>query len=260
MGTTNPSELGHDLAKGPPLSRKRGELERPRRFYKSVSVVRSDDGWAIALDGRAPKTPGGTLLVAPSGALAELVAGEWSAQLDHIEYAEMPATRMLHSAIDIVARSRSETEALIVRYAGSDLLCYLADGPESLIRRQQAAWGPIIDWARDDLGVKLIQTRGVVHQVQPAASLSIVERIAAEADVFSLTGMAFGVPLLGSSVLAMALRAGRIDAVEAHAASRVDECFQEERWGVDEEAAGRSAMLLRDTITLERWFAALRAN
>lgn len=242
------------------MSQKRGELERPRRFYKSVSVVRSEDGWAIALDGRTPKTPGGTLLLAPSGALAELVAGEWSAQLDHIEYAEMPATRMLHSAIDIVARSRPETEALIVRFAGSDLLCYLADSPESLIRRQQAAWGPIIDWARNDLGVELIQTRGIIHQTQPAASLSVVERIAAEADDFSLTGMAFGAPLLGSTVLTLALRMGRIDAVEAHAASRVEESFQEERWGVDEEAAGRSANILRDTIMLERWFAALRVN
>ncbi len=242
------------------MSQKRGEIERPRRFYKSVSVVQVVEGWGIALDGRTPKTPGGVLLVAPSEALAELVAGEWSAQQNHIEYAEMPATRMLHSAIDIVSRSRRETVELLVRYAGSDLLCYLAEGPESLVRRQQSAWAPIMAWAREELGIELIETKGIIHRTQPAESLAIVERIATEADDFSLTGLAFGVPLLGSTVLALALRMGRIDAVEAHAASRVEESFQEDRWGVDEEAAGRSALILKDAIMLERWFATLRVD
>ncbi|MEI9964917.1 MAG: hypothetical protein WDM92_09570 [Caulobacteraceae bacterium] len=40
--------------------------------------------------------------------------------------------------------------------------------------------------------------------------------------------------------------------------SRLDEAFQEERWGVDAEAAQRTAAMGAEAVMLERWFAALR--
>jgi chaperone required for assembly of F1-ATPase len=239
---------------------KRGEIQPPRKFYSVVTVAPAARGFAIHLDGRTPRTPGGAELCVPRRGLAQMVAAEWSAQGDHIEFAEMPATRLVNTTLDGMTDARAGAEASIVGYAGSDLLCYLADGPSSLVRRQTETWTPILDWARRDLGLDLVQTSGIVHTAQPGPALEAVATIAAGVDDFTLTGLAFAVSLFGSAVLALALRQGFLDAAGALDASRVEEAFQEARWGVDDEAAARTAGLSRDAAVLERWFAVLRES
>ena len=64
--------------------------------------------------------------------------------------------------------------------------------------------------------------------------------------------------MFGSAVLALALEAGWLSGEKTLAAARLDEAFQEEQWGVDAEAAQRTARLAQDAAMLERWFAALR--
>jgi chaperone required for assembly of F1-ATPase len=239
---------------------KRGEAQPPRKFYSTVAVAPSSSGFVIELDGRIPRTPGGGELAMPVRELAEMVATEWMAQGDFIAFAEMPATRLVNTVLDGLPGARAKTEASIVQYAGSDLVCYLAEGPASLVRRQREVWGPLLDWAREDLGLDFVQTVGIIHQAQSRQTLARVGEIAARTDDFTLTGLAFAASLFGSAVVALALRQGHLDGASALAASRVEEDFQEERWGVDEESAGRTRLLLRDALVLERWFSILRQD
>jgi chaperone required for assembly of F1-ATPase len=239
---------------------KRGEIQPPRRFYSAVTAAPVAAGFAVRLDGRTPRTPGGAELTVPVRGLADMVAAEWSAQKEFIAFADMPATRLVNTVLDGMPAARAKTEASIVDYAGSDLLCYLAEGPGSLVRRQQAVWTPLLDWARRDLGLDFVQTAGIVHKAQPPETLERVGAIAARADDFTLTGLAFAVSLFGSAVIGLALREGFVDAAAALEASRVEAAFQESRWGVDEEAAARTRSLSRDALVLERWFAVLRAG
>ena len=146
----------------------------------------------------------------------------------------------------------------VARYAGSDLLCYFADAPAELTARQQASWGPLLDWAADTLGLSLVRAAGVLHRPQPAETLAAVEALALRLDDYALTALAHASALLGSAVLALALERGRIGGEEAFDLSRLDEAFQEERWGVDAEAADRAMRLRAEAVTLEKWFSALR--
>jgi chaperone required for assembly of F1-ATPase len=237
---------------------KRGEIQPPRRFYSTVTVAPSSSGFTIHLDGRTPRAPGGAELAVPLYGLADMLAAEWSAQGDFIEFANMPATRLVNTVLDGMPGARADTEASIVRYAGSDLLCYLAEGPPSLVKRQVAAWTPLLDWARQDLGLDFIQTAGIVHITQPAQTLARVAEISRGVDDFTLTALAFAVSLFGSAILGLALREGFLDGGGAFGASRVEEAFQEERWGIDPEAAARTGLLLRDARMLERWFEEVR--
>ena len=82
--------------------------------------------------------------------------------------------------------------------------------------------------------------------------------IALGLDDFGLAGMAFGAALFGSAVLALGLLRGWVDGVQAFELSRLDEAWQEERWGVDDEAAERAERLKAEAVMLERWFAALQ--
>jgi chaperone required for assembly of F1-ATPase len=232
----------------------------PRRFYKAVGVAPAGEGFAVQLDGRTPKSPAGRPLVAPAEPLAALVAEEWAGQGEHILMATMPATRLAWTALDRVAEAHREVAEEVARFAGSDLVCYLAEEPVALVERQQKAWGPLRDWATEALGVELHSVRGITHRSQPAASLLRAEKHAEALDDFALAGLAHAAALFGSAVLAFALQRGRLTGAEAFELSRLDEAFQEERWGVDEEAAERTAGLAAEAAMLDRWFAALRLS
>jgi chaperone required for assembly of F1-ATPase len=96
-----------------------------------------------------------------------------------------------------------------------------------------------------------------VHRAQPAETIARVREIALSLDDFQLAGFAFAVALFGSAVLGVALLRGWLGADAAFDLSRLDEAFQEERWGIDAEAAERTARLRGEARMLERWFRAL---
>lgn len=230
--------------------------ERLKRFWKAVDVTKAEGGWSVSLDGRTPKTPAHAPLTLPTEAAARLVADEWAAQGEFIDPATMPATRLASTAIDRVGQVREAVAEEVAAYAGSDLLCYLAEAPGSLVERQAREWTPWRDWARG-LGVPLEPAEGVVHRAQDPAAVARVKALALELDVFALTGLATAVPLLGSAVLGLAVQRGALGGEAAFELSRLDEAFQEERWGVDEENAARTAARRAEAVLLDRWFRAL---
>ena len=232
-------------------------LTRNRRFYKAAAAAQVPGGFAVQLDGRVPRTPGGARLVLPTLALAELVAGEWEAQLEYILPDAMGATRLANTAIDRVAILRDETAGEVAAYAGSDLLCYFAEHPEALVDEEVRRWGPVLDWAADDLGVSLHRVSGIVHRVQDPAALAQVRRLALALDDFALTGLVHMAGLFGSALLALAVARDRLSAEEAYELSRLDEAFQARLWGEDEEAVARTERLRAEAAMMGRWTAAL---
>lgn len=232
-------------------------VQRPKRFYKTVSVGEAEGGHAVLLDGRTPKTPRGARLVLPTHDLAAIVAEDWDAQREEIDTGRMPAMRLATMALDRVSAARDEVAEEVTRYAGSDLLCYFAEHPAGLVAEQEAGWAPLLGWAEDELSLRLIRAQGVLHQPQPQATLDKVRALALQEDAFGLTALAHATSLFGSAVLALALRRGRLTGEQAHDLARLDEAWQEQRWGVDYEAADRTAARMKEALLLERWFRAL---
>jgi chaperone required for assembly of F1-ATPase len=158
-----------------------------------------------------------------------------------------------------IPAAREATAQSVADYASSDLLCYFAEDPETLVARQRQEWEPVLQRAERDLGLSFVRAAGILHRQQPQTTLSRVRDLAAGLDDFRLAGVAFGASLFGSSVLALALHHGWLDGGRALALSRLDEIFQEEAWGIDEEAAERVARLSIEAVMLETWFRALDA-
>ncbi|HEX8660736.1 MAG TPA: ATP12 family protein [Brevundimonas sp.] len=233
--------------------------ERLKRFWTTADVKQVETGWAVTLDGRTPKTPAHAQLILPTEAAARLVAEEWAAQGEFIDPATMPATRLASTAIDRVSQAREPVAEEIAAFAGSDLLCYLADHPTSLAVEQAREWTPWRDWAAVELGVHLEPAEGVIHRAQDPAAIARVQELALRLDDFALTGLATAVPLLGSAVLGLAVQRGVLSGEAAFELSRLDEAFQERQWGVDEEAAERTAGRRAEAVMLDRWFKALAA-
>src|SRR4029453_5966085 len=143
----------------------------PKRFYQRVDVADRDGGFALLLDGKPVRTPGKKQLLLPSRGLAEAVAEEWRAQKERIDPATMPLTKLANSAIDGVKGRQNGVIGDILSYAGSDLLCYRAEGPRGLIEAQAAHWDPVLAWAKSALGAPCVPAEGPAPVAQPRASL-----------------------------------------------------------------------------------------
>ncbi|HEX3366352.1 ATP12 family chaperone protein [Phenylobacterium sp.] len=232
--------------------------DKPRRFYSSVSVAPMNGGFTVMLDGRTLRGPKGAQTVLPSEPLAELVAEEWAAQGEHLELAAMHATRLANTAIESIPQARDATAQQIADYAASDLLCYRATDPAGLVARQAQRWDPILARAEAELSLRFIPVSGIIHQAQPATTLERVKALALRLDDFGLVGLAFGVPLFGSAALGLALQHGWLSGEAAFDLSRIDEAWQEEKWGVDDEAAERTMRLRSEAEMLDRWFKCLK--
>ncbi|MFQ6549912.1 ATP12 family chaperone protein [Aestuariibius sp. 2305UL40-4] len=221
---------------------------KQKRFWKEAVVEQRGQGFAVLLDGRQIKTPAGVLLELPSQPLAEHVAREWDSQTDVILPQSMPMTRAANSAIDKVAPNRNDVVTMLAAYAETDLVCYRADGPHTLIERQAEAWDEILRWAEADLDARLVPTQGIIPVPQPPSSLRNLHDRVDSFTPFELVAVADLVTLSGSLVLGLAATTRRWDAGDLWQRSRVDELWQIEQWGEDAEATAaaeikRSAFL-----------------
>lgn len=210
---------------------------KAKRFWKSATAEACDGGYTVRLDGRAVKTPAKAAFVLPTMAMAQAAAAEWDAQQGAVNPASMPVTRAANSAIDKLAPQFDEVVGLLAAYGASDLLCYRATGPEGLIARQAAGWDPLLDWAAQVLGAPLRVTQGIVHIDQPPETVARLQTLTACFTTFELAAFHDLVAITGSLVLAFAVTKGRLSTDEAFALSRIDETWQAEFWGVDEDAA-----------------------
>jgi len=211
-----------------------------KRFYKAAGVSQEADGWAVVLDGRVVKTPAQNMLSAPREKLALALAGEWDRQGDEVDIQGMHLTRLVNVAIDRTGSQRGGMVDEVVKYCETDLLCFLAETPAELRARQIAGWRPVREWAGQALDVVLMEVPdGLLAAPQPPASLDAARAYTTELDDLRLTGLNFGLGLFGSALLAMAVAEGRLNAMEAYELSILDELFQAERWGEDEENLAR---------------------
>ena len=227
------------------------------RFYKEVSVVARGAGHAVLLDGKPIRTPAGAELVLPARALAELLAEEWRSQGDKVRPDTMILTKLANTAIDRVAVHRRTAIAEIVSFARTDLLCYRAEGPQTLVELQRRLWDPILNWARERYGAGLTCGAGIGFVEQQQESLDALEHAIDDYDSFGLAGLQAAAALLGSAVIALALAEQKLSAGDAFAAAHLDENYQADKWGRDLEAEKRREDRQAELVAIDQFLRAL---
>jgi chaperone required for assembly of F1-ATPase len=220
------------------LSRDRVARRLPKRFYKTVSVTERQ---GIALDGRGVKTPLKAPLILPTSALAAAVAEEWQAQGEFINPHAMPLTKLSNTAIDRATAEKTNIAAEILEFAGSDMVCYRAEAPQGLVIRQTKHWNPVVAWAESELDARFATVSTLTHMRQSDAALAAIEKHVLALDPFTFTAVHSLTNLTGSALLAIMLAADGVSVENAWAAANVDEDWQIETWGRDDEAMGRRA-------------------
>jgi len=229
-----------------------------KRFWTDVTVNETSAGFAVTLDKHPLRTPAKSDLVVPTDALARLIADEWQAVETVVTPETMPITRRANAAIDKVAPQKDAVAEMLAAYGGTDLLCYRAGHPEELDARQSAAWDSLLDWADTTFGARLNVTTGVVPVAQDGAALDRLAAPVARLAAFPLTGFHDLVVLSGSLIIALAAVKGHAPIESLWNASQVDEEWQAQLWGEDEEARAASDKKRHEFLDAFRFFLAVK--
>jgi chaperone required for assembly of F1-ATPase len=230
-----------------------------KRFYKETAVDAGDGGFRVLLDGRPMRTPAKAVLVVPTEPLAGAIADEWRAvpEKAEINVSHLGFTRLAATGLDRVADQRQRVIDDTAKYAASDLVCYRATDPPSLVQRQHELWQPLLDWLDEHYGARLVVTTGLTFVSQPADALATLHQAVAAHGDLALSALSNLTHIAGSLAIALALSEGRLSAADGFAAAQLDELYQIERWGEDPIATQRHQNIRRDLEAGTRFLALL---
>ena len=221
-----------------------------KHFWDQADVVAEGNAWAVTLDGKPVRVPGGGPLTLPTQPLARAVAAEWQAaggeKGGEMSYADLPLTRLAGTAQERIVPNPGPVVLELARYAENDLLCYRAEQPQSLVECQQQQWQPWLDWVAQRHGVHLQVTAGIIHVQQSEQAITALTLAVARLNAYQLAAIGILVPSYGSLVLGLAVAEGALSASEAHEVATLDERHQAEFWGWDHEAETRMTRVAED--------------
>jgi len=242
-----------------PRSTQDDEARRlPKRFFSAASIASHGDGFEIQLDGRTIKTPNRAPLAVPTEPLAEAIAAEWNALGEEIDPGLLPLTKIANTAIDGVRAREREVHDDIVRYIGNDLLFYRAETPDQLIARQADAWDPVLQWFSETYGAQFKTTAGIMPIEQNMLSVAKAASALTNETAMSLAPLHLITTLTGSALLTIAHLKGHLTTDQVWDATHVDEDWQIEQWGHDDEAAERRARRRHELEDAANFLAMLR--
>lgn len=227
---------------------------KARRFWKAATTEPTEGGHTVHLDGRPVRTPAKAPLILPTREMAEAVAAEWDAQDKEIDPRTMPATRAANAAIDKVVPQFDEVVEMLSAYGDSDLLCYRADTPQELVLRQAEGWDPLLDWAAETFDARLEPRTGLMHEPQAPEALARLDAQVRAMSAFELAAFHDLVSLSGSLVIGLAAAHDLMPPEDLWLLSRIDENWQEELWGRDEEAAELAEIKRQSFLFAKRFY------
>jgi len=213
-----------------------------KRFWTEATAGEEAGAHVVRLDGRPIRTPSRALLSLPTPALAAAVAEEWNAQGEILRPATMPMTRLANTALDRVAAEFDAVARIVAAFGETDLTCYRAEGPAELALRQRAAWDPLLDWAAERFGARLVPTAGVIPVPQPSEAITRLSAVVGELSPWRLTALHEFTSLTGSLVIGLAVAEGALKPDAAWEHSRIDEDWQIAQWGSDSEAEAADSL------------------
>ncbi len=237
-------------------------MQKNKRFYKMVNIIKSPKGWSIALDNKPIKTAAKNELAAPTEKIASMIQSEWSAQDTHIDPETMPITQLVSTKIDRVTFQRDEICALTLKYLDTDLICYRSPTPPELKAKQSEIWDRWIDWTEKEYGARLQTTEGLSALNQPASLHKKIHKQVFALDNDHFTILQLITSATGSLVLALAFIKSEITPDEIYEAIRIEETFKaglynEEKHGADPAQEEKEYALIADIKSARAYLDAL---
>ncbi|MBI3419419.1 MAG: ATPase [Proteobacteria bacterium] len=228
-----------------------------KRFYKEAKAAKGEDGFAVLLDGKNLRTPGGQFLILPNLRLAESIAEEWQAQKDDIRPATMPLMQLTATVLDHLSSQRAAMTERLLSCVETDVLCLRAETPPELRVHQEKHWQPPLDWLKKTHGIELKTGLGLKAPRLSSAAQAAFERKLSAFDNWVFMGVYEAAAGSGSLVLALALYEKELNAQQVFELAELERIFQAQKWGSDAEMEKRRNAVRAELAVIERWFGLL---
>ena len=144
----------------------------------------------------------------------------------------------LKEAAKELAKDREEVIDKLVQFSLTDMLLFWGTEKELIVRQEQV-WGPLVAWANQTFNADFINTHGLDVPKENQNSAYRLKYFLEQLSDKELAAFYAAALTMRSVLLAAALVKGRMNAKEAFDAAFLEELWQNESWGVDEEAAKR---------------------
>ena len=149
-----------------------------------------------------------------------------------------------------IGKSREEIIDRLVQFALTDMLLFWGQN-KSLVERQEKTWGPLHEWANEEINTKFIRTQGLDVPEQEKTSGYRLKMFLEKLSDKELAAFYVAALNMKSVLLAAALVKGRINAKQAFEAAYLEELWQAENWGVEEEAEKRRTEVRQELVEIE---------
>ncbi len=222
-----------------------------KQHWQQVALRPLDGGgYGLWLDTQLLATPKGQPLKLHSKTLAEAMLAEWQALQGQLKPAQLPLSQLVFTVLDLVPQRKADMLAEITAHADNELLCFWSAEQPLLVQMQQQEWQPWLNWAKQQgFDFNVAQTLSD----KTLASHAPLRQYLAALDDTTLLILQQAVVLTGSFILGLAFQQAVLTADKAHALAELEMRFQQQKWGIDEEAAASSAAKLAEMQVLEQF-------
>ncbi len=209
-----------------------------KKFWEKVSIKKlSSDSFCVMLDKRILKTPLKRELVLPNLNLAQEILKEWDQNSKNINTESMIFYGLISTSLDKIIDNRSLYIDDILDYIDTDLICYRAENPKELVELQKNKWDPIILLIEKYIGTKIQVFKGVLPKKQHPNVHVRLNNLINQFDLFKISALHRITNITGSIFLSLCALKKDISKNEIFQLSFLDELWQAENWGFDEETS-----------------------
>ena len=209
-----------------------------KKFWEKVSIKKiSSDSFCVMLDKRILKTPLKRELVLPNLNLAQEIVKEWDQDSKNINTESMIFYGLISTSLDKIIDDKNLYINDVLDYIDTDLICYRAENPKELVELQKNKWDPIILLIEKYIGIKVRVFEGVLPKAQHATVHYRLNNLINQFDIFEIAVLHRITNITGSIFLSLCVLKKDISKNEVFELSFLDEFWQAENWGFDEETS-----------------------
>ncbi len=209
-----------------------------RKFWKTVKVKRkSSNSYEILLDKNVLKTPMKKELIIQNSKIAKEIHNEWNQDKNTLDTDAMIFYGIISTSIDKISNNRILYINDILDFIDTDLICYRAEEPNDLVQWQSKNWDPILLKVEKYINNKIDVFKGIMPSKQNKRIKFKINKILTELSDLEIITLHRITNITGSVFLSLCILNNDKIREKAFELSHLDELWQAENWGFEEEAS-----------------------
>ena len=209
-----------------------------RKFWETIQLKKTDiSSYEIFLDDKILKTPLKKKLIIPNIKIAEEIYKEWNQDTNIIDTDAMVFYGILSTSIDKICNNRKLYIDDILDFIDTDLTCYRAEKPNDLVQWQSKNWDPILLKVEKYINNKINVFKGIMPLKQDKEIHVKITKFLTKFTDLEIIVLHRITNITGSIFLSLCILSDDKIKAKAFELSHLDELWQAENWGYEEEAS-----------------------